>query len=141
MPTAATTTYTALRVDPVYESEDAPLHNVALAASTVYAAGTVLGEVTATPGTFKPYASGNGDGSQVAKAILQYACATDGSGNITLGGAATGGPWGETRLTAPAYFAGIFRCADLTGLDANAVTNLSGHLINGSITTGIVRIG
>lgn len=246
MPTAASVTFNANRVDPVFDQENAPLTNVALAASTVYPAGTVLGEkygtnelqsvtfggtvsggtftltlgagttaaipwnstaqevqaalsaistigqgnvlvtgsaapdyfnvefrgalggtnvaamtasaasltgssptititttrngAAGTVGTYTAYANTATDGSQVARAILQYDCATDASGNVTYGTVAGGGPWGETHLTAPAYFAGTFRTQDLVGLDAAAVSVL-GRLINGSVSAGTLRIG
>jgi hypothetical protein len=146
MPTAATTTYSGNRLVPVYNAEDALRQPVKLPASVVYAKGTVLGELTATPGTFKAYTSGASDGSQIPKSILEYACATDASGNITLGGAATGGQFGETRLVVPAYFTGAFKTAELvqTGagaIDANAVTVLGAHLVSGTLADGVIQIG
>lgn len=90
---------------------------------------------------FKAYNDGNSDGSEVAKAILQYECVVDTYGNITVGG----GDYGETQKAAPAYFSGTFKTADLTGLDAAAVADL-GKLISGATTTlsastTILRIG
>jgi len=246
MPTSATTTFSANRVDPCMDAEDAIIVPVALAASTVFPAGTVLGEAVGTnelqqvaftgtvsggtftltysgqttaaiawnataeevqaalealsnigqgdvkvtgsaapdyynvefrgtlagtnvaqmtgsaasltgstpgisisttrggaagaSGTFKAYSGAATDGSQVARAILQYDCATDSGGNITLGGASGGGQYGESRLVAPAYFAGTFRTADLTGLDAQAVAAL-GRLMSGTLSAGVLRIG
>jgi len=142
MATTPITTFTSQTLIPMFDGEDALQIPVSLPASVTYAAGTVLGELTATPGTYKAYASGNADGSQVPKVILKYACATDASGNITIGTTNAGGMWGETQLNAPAYFAGTFRLADLVGLDANAVTVLGARFITGSIAagSGIVRI-
>jgi hypothetical protein len=74
-----------------------------------------------TAGTYAAYASGNADGSQVPKCILRHDCATDGGGNIALGGAAASPEYGITRPETPAYFSGYFRASDLVGLDANAL--------------------
>lgn len=143
MPTTATNTYSVDRLVPVYNAEDALRINVKLPASVTYAKGTILGEVTATPGTYAAYASGSSDGSQTPKCILEYACATDASGNITLGTTASGGPFGETLLAAPAYFQGAFKTAELVqsgagAIDANAVTKLGAHLVSGTIVDGVI---
>lgn len=127
-------TYSASRLDPAFRPDLAPVIDVALAASQTLAKGTVLGRVTAT-GAYKAYASGNSDGSQTAKVILQYSVTVDGSGNITIEG-----EWGITRKTAPVFVAGYFRTEDLTGLDAGGVTNLGGCVVKGDLTTGLVRI-
>ena len=125
MPTTPIGTFGYARVDPYRNAEDADVRNVNLKASTVFAAGTIVGEITATPGTYGPYASGNVDGSQNPVGILQYACATDASGNITFGTVAGTSEWGQTSISAPIYLSGIFRSEDLVGLDANAVTQLA----------------
>lgn len=137
MPTTPTQTWEpSNRLTPLMDPGAARCIDVGLAASTTYAAGTVLGEVTATPGRYRAYASGNVDGSQVARVILQYACVTDASNNITWVG-----EWGQTTKAIPAYYAGVFSTADLTGLDAGAVTNLGGALVEGTVSAGIVRFG
>ena len=133
---AAVTTYTGQGLQPVYpgESHQQPVN---LVPSGTFAAGLVLGELTSTPGTFKAYASGNSDGSQVPKCILAYSATTDGSGDIT----SIGGEWGNTFKSVPAFTVGTFSTADLTGLDANAVTVLAGHLESGTISAGVIHIG
>lgn len=134
MPTAATSQWSAAsRLDPIFNAEDAPVINVQLIASTTFAKGTVLGEVTASPGTYGPYASGNSDGTEVPRLILQYACSTDASKNVTL----FSSEFGVTRKEAPAYRGGAFKTAELTGLDANAVTKLAGKLVEGTVSAGI----
>lgn len=89
-------------------------------------------------GVYKAYASGNSDGSQVAKGILQYPVTVDASGNISLAGTAVGGQWGQTGKGAPMFFMGDFPTEELVGLDTNAVTNLGGHLDEGTVTTGVL---
>lgn len=79
------------------------------------------------------------DGSGVAKAIAQYDIATDSDGKIFFGTSASS-EFGESHLTAPVFYSGYFNCADLTGLDAAAVASL-GALVQGDISTGILRLG
>lgn len=145
MPTTATTTYSADKLDPIYDPELAKLIHVKLQASTTFAKGTVLGEVTATPGTYAPYDDAVATGAQVARVILQYACITDASNNITYGTATGGGAWGETYLTAPVYYRGSFKTSELPqsgagSIDAAAVVDL-GRLISGTTADGVLLIG
>lgn len=135
MPSSASYTYDmSKRLDPVMEADDAAEISVNLADGT-YAQGTVLGELTATPGKFKAYATGNSDGSQTAKAILRYAC-TVASGVITIAD-----EQGVTPASVPAFYRGVFRSEALTGLDSGGLEDLNGALVLGDLTTGIVRIG
>lgn len=69
--------------------------------------------------------------------ILQYACITDASGNVSFGSGITAGSteWGQTAKSAPAFRSGYFSCADLTGLDAYAVSVL-GRIVQGTIAAG-----
>jgi hypothetical protein len=140
MPTTAIATFGAGRVDPLKDPRDADIEVVNLKVSTSFAAGTVLGEITASPGVYGPYASGNSDGTQNPTHILQYQCVTDASGNVTFGAGPAGtSEWGRTEKGAPAYRSGEFSCADLTGLDANAVTKL-GRLVQGTVSAGRVLV-
>lgn len=135
MPTTATSTWSASgRLDPLFNPDDAIALNVALAGPGTFQRGTVLGEVTATPGTYKPYAAANADGSQNPAVILMYTVTVDGSGNVTLAG-----EFGQTQKGVPAYMGGVFRTQELVGLDANAVTKLGGALVEGTVTSGIFR--
>src|SRR4051794_14592807 len=140
MPTAASTTWSANQLLPFYP-HDARRQSVKLPNSVTYAAGTVLGEITASPGTFKAYASGSVDGSQIPRAILEIDAATDGSGNVTWGPAAGGNDQGTTKKYAPAFFQGAFATGDLVGLDATALTNQpSWHLVSGTVTSGVLLL-
>jgi len=57
MPTTFVSSYSGnARLEPLYNAEGAIAQNVALAAGS-YARGTVIGEITATPGTYGAYAS------------------------------------------------------------------------------------
>jgi hypothetical protein len=137
MPTAAYETYTGGPCVPACRPELASVHDVKLANSTTYAKGTVLGELTATPGAFRAYATGASDGTQVPKAVLQYDVVVDGSGNHSWGGVTLL----ETRTAAPAYFAGYFKTLDLTGFDAGASTSAGWRMVNGSVADGITALG
>jgi len=138
MPAAAQDTYaiSANRLDPILDAEEASLININIGPSLTLARGTVMGETTATPGLFKPYASGNVDGTQIPKGVLQYACTTDASSNITIAN-----EFGVTQKAAPLYVSGIFKTTDLTGLDANAVAVLQGRYITGVLADGILAFG
>ena len=140
MPTAALLTFGGARLIPLKNAEDARMENIQLKASTTYAKGTLVGEITASPGTYGPYASGNSDGTQLPTHILEYACKTDASKNITLGDGTAGNEWGLTVKAAPAFRCGYFACEDLVGLDANAVTALKARLTAGDTTTGRIMI-
>lgn len=96
--------------------------------------------VPGTGGEFKAYASGNSDGSQLPKAILEFACAVDSSGKITLGGATGGDDKQRTFDGVPAFFKGTFNTAELTGFDQNCIDVGLGHLISGSVASGVFRM-
>jgi hypothetical protein len=84
----------------------------------------------AVAGTVKAYASGNSDGSQIPLGIARKDFTTDQNGNITLGtGTSFGLAQGHTN-TIDVYLSGYFREAELTGLDANAVTKFLGREFN-----------
>lgn len=129
------------RLDPFMEPTEAGEMPVNLKASTTYAAGTLLGELTATPGTYATYASGNSDGSQLPKLILRHACVTDASGFITYGD----GPAGQNQdgigpasKNTDAFYSGMFKTTDIPNLDAGAVTALGARIISGTLANGIL---
>jgi hypothetical protein len=107
--------------------------------SVTIAKGTVVGRVTAT-GKVAAYANANSDGTEVAIGIMPYSITTDASGNITVQG---GNVLGTTQDTVPIIIAGYFLVADITGLDAGALTDLGAHAVwgNGTSTGEIVIAG
>jgi len=138
MPTAATTTFSAAaRIDPLLSPDRVICLNVAIVPSVTLVKGTVLGEVTATPGTYKAYAAANTDGSQVAKGILEFSISTDASGNITLAG-----EFGQTTKNIPMVLPtrNVWASQNITGLDAAGLANLGGVLSQGTLLTGVVCI-
>jgi hypothetical protein len=78
--------------------------------TVTYYAGQVLGVVTAT-GLYKPYASANSDGSQVAVGVLAETCQVDDAGNGS-----------EISIIKSATLLKDL----LIGLDSGAITNLQG---------------
>jgi hypothetical protein len=136
MPTSALNTYNAAsdKLQPFMDPEQAREIEVQLGNSLTLAKGTLLGEVTATPGVFAAYNNGNSNGTEVAKVILSYSVTTDGSGNISIAN-----EMGVTRKSCPAYRKGIFATGDLTGLDAAGVTDL-GRLVIGTTSSGVISV-
>jgi hypothetical protein len=102
---------------------------------------TATAGVLGTPGTYAPYASGNTDGSQKPTGILQYACTTDASGNVSPGTSTQGNEWGVTRKYGPMYVNGEFLTDDLVGFDANCITVGFCRLVQGTVAHGRFRVG
>jgi len=138
MPLQPTAIWSRTRLDPVINPREAvaSMIQATLPPNVSYPQGQLLGELTATPGTYKAYVPGAAvtDGSQNPTAILQYPCVTDANGNVT-----NIGEWGYPEPSTPVFTQGYFRCQELTGLDANAVTKMGGRLVEGSVTTGLFR--
>jgi hypothetical protein len=99
-------------------------------------ARTTIGRSANTAGA---YANGNSDGTETAKYLLKYACATDAAGNITFGGQSGADVAGVSSKTAPVYYGGVFKTSELVGLDANGVTDLNGVLLQGTATDGVLK--
>jgi len=137
------TTFTVQKLEPVFNAEEALVMSVKLGNSLTLAAGTVLGR-KASDNKWYAYNDANSDGTEVARAILQYAVATDSSGNAFYGTAAAS-ELGESVLTVPAFINGNFAVADLTGLDANGLADLGGHLVFGDnladTANAVIHIG
>jgi hypothetical protein len=77
--------------------------------------------------------------TSIAACLAKYDMATDSMGQITMGGASGGSELGTTYTSLACYFSGWFRTQDLTGLDANAVTQL-GKLKVGTTTSGVLAV-
>jgi hypothetical protein len=135
MPTTPTNVFGAQGLTPLYDAARAKQIHVKIPVSTTIVRGTILGELTAAPGTFKAYATGNVDGSENAKAIMAYDVVSDASGAIKIGGA----EHGETSPSCPVFIQGFFRTTELTGLDTGAVTKL-GRLATGILADGVLLV-
>ena len=136
---AAFNTLTFAKVDPVWNVDQARTMAVKIAASLTLPAGQILGEATASPGIYEDYDSGASDGTEVPKAILQYAIETDANGIPTnfIGPFGVGVP---APLAVPAWTSGEFKTTDLTGSIAGAITAKWMRLEQGNATTGVVAI-
>lgn len=84
-------------------------------------------------GKYAAYASGNTDGTQHPVCLLEFDCVTSDRGNIIFGVGVTNPEWTKT-FTTGAYFKGEFNCAELVGLDANAL-GILGRLVIGASAT------
>ncbi len=136
MPTSALYDWSAAKLEPAYAPELAKTQAFKVKSGN-YAKGTVLGFVAAT-GAVGAYANGNSDGTETAAVIAQYAMYSDGTNvSITEAGALTAG---ETATTAPCYIAGFFECSELTGLDANGVTDMKARLIGANTVSGVLAL-
>jgi hypothetical protein len=102
--------------------------------------GTVAQTTTGrTANTFTSYADANTDGSEVARCILSYDCATGPDGMVTFGTVAGTSARGDVYPDAPAYFIGLFATTDLSGLDAAGVADL-GRLLSGTVANGVLSM-
>jgi hypothetical protein len=91
-------------------------------------------------GTAAPYAAANADGSQVARAVMPWECATDSAGNITLGPKAQEGYRGEVFPSVPVYIGGLtLDTKELVGLDQAAVDSL-GRISWGTLADGELEL-
>ncbi len=106
-------------------------------------AGAAVTVAHTTPGvsngSLEAYVSTNTDGSQTPIGLLVVEVATDPQGNVTYGPLPTGNGFGSIRHVAPVAISGYFNTADLTGLDANAVSKL-GRLIDGTTSSGVLCV-
>ena len=124
-----------------YANTGMPLMTADGAALTSSGTATVIVSRTTAGvllGTWAAYNDGHSDGTQVAKAILQYDICTDAAGLVTYGQTAPN-EFGIKYPYAPAYFNGAFKTSELTGLDAAAVADL-GRLTSGTVADGILAI-
>jgi hypothetical protein len=83
------------------------------------------------------YNDGNSDGTQVCKGLLPCKAVSDSVGKISVNG---GSMQGYVQDTVAAYTGGYFFTAEITGLDANGLADLGGHLVWGDFTTGEIVI-
>lgn len=136
MPTSPQVIFSASRLEPAFDADNAmdSLVDVKLKASTTFVKGTIVGEISASPGTYGAYASGNTDGTQNPTGIIQYGGTTDANSNIT------DSEWGTTADSVPMFTKGAFHIEDLTGYDSTVAGKLGGHVIedNSGAGTGLI---
>lgn len=83
--------------------------------------GTTLG------GAWASYNDALSDGTNIAKAVLKFAGVVNTFGSHAFGG----GEWGSKTKSAPAFFKGYFKTAELVGVDANGCADL-GRIVRGN---------
>lgn len=88
-----------------------------------------------TGGTFSAYSSTAVTGAESPRCFLQFAVATDASGNHVLGSSSTG-QFSDTTRTVPAYFGGTFATADVPNMTESILSALGGRMISGTIASG-----
>jgi len=136
MPTTATLTFTGSKLEPAWAPDLARTQAFKIG-SGAHVAGEVLGFVSAS-GAVDTYATGNGDGTETAAVIAQYAMYSDGTHvSLTTGSALLDG---ETATDAPCYIQGYFRCSDLTGLDSGAIADMQARLIGANTVSGVLAL-
>lgn len=112
-----------------------------LKASTTFRRGELLASTTAAPTVFLVFAPAGADGSEVFRGIMPRACVTDSNGNVFEGAQASGEFPGVFLANVPVYLSGVFRQADLPGLDATAwaqvlVSIPAARILSGTIAGG-----
>src|SRR5262245_53497234 len=136
MPTSVNLTFSMAKLEPAFAPELAKTDAFQVASGS-YDKGTVCGIVSAT-GAAKAYANGNSAGSERAQIIAMYDMYSDGT-NVSLTSDSALLP-GETATDAPFYICGFFNCSELTGLDANGITDMSARLIGANTVSGVLAL-
>lgn len=139
MPTADTFTYSGKKLEPVQAPEMARTMSALFPASTTIPRGTLLGELSASPGTYAAYDHTAVNGLGVLKGITVYDITTDSDGKIT---SVAGLVWSH-NLSMPIYYCGFFACEDIandTELD-DAIAAGQARLVQGTTTTGVFALG
>ena len=135
MPTTPAVDFTIAKLEPAYAPELAKTQAFPVKSGS-YTKGTVCGMVNNT-GAMGAYANGNSDGTETAVCICVYDMYSDGTNvSLTNDGALLAG---ENRTNAPFYIAGFFEAAELTGIDANGVTDMKARLI-GNLVSGVLAL-
>lgn len=138
MPTTNIFDYTIVKVEPTVKADQ--VHTVAalFQPSVTVPRGSLMGELTASPGVYVPYDHTAVDGRQVLKGLNPYDITTDANGYITN----AGGPMATQKLNSPVYTSGDYNCADVANITELDDAIAAGYckLIQGTATTGIFRL-
>jgi hypothetical protein len=114
--------------------------NTGITGGGSYVVATASAGAAGTPGIMTAYDATATTGGQVPKGVLEFDCATDASGNITLGTGTGGGLFGTYVQSVPVFYKGDFATGELTGLDEAALAAAGWRLISGTIYNGVVRL-
>lgn len=107
---------------------------------TAIALTVVESQVGLTLNTWGPYDPAETDGRQTARGIAQYSFSTDAFGRVYQSDLANLPEYGGIRrMTTSIWVGGTFLTEELTGLDADAVTDL-GRLTQGTVAKGMLAV-
>lgn len=101
---------------------------------------TTAGGTSASAGQFRAVDVAGSDGRQLPRAVLEYDCAVDASGNHTWGGAAGSADFAATRPYVPVFFEGEFKTEELVGLTPAVLAASNWHLISGTVDKGVIKL-
>jgi hypothetical protein len=124
--------YGGLRLDPS-EGSSEPLTEYVNLQEGVYKAGQLLGELTASPGTFAPYNPLNNDGSEEPLVILKYSVTIDTDGRAVKSNVEDNWIVPQNVVALPAYVTGVFDIDDLVDLDQYAIDTLGRSIGSGRL--------
>lgn len=77
-------------------------------------------------------------GTYPAKRILRYACTTDASKLITIGGSGDSDPI-VSQPDIDTFISGIFKSEELTGMTIQALSDLGGIILSGDLDEGLIK--
>lgn len=131
MPTTPYLSFTYNRLDPLFNEEDARPMPVMLKGPNTYLPGTILGEITATPGVYAPWNANAVDGTQNPKVWTRLQTAVDANNLVTWPGdfQNVGRPFIDV------YRSGTFKLDQILGLNAVALEALAGRVVEGVLGT------
>lgn len=138
MPTAAIHTFSNAKLTSAINPGSADVKEIKIGASKTLVKGTIMAEVTATPGVYDAYANGGAGGLGAPKGLLMYDVTTDAAGLITN----LSGPFAaiSADINVPMYYRGVFKTGDITGDIAEAINDGMGKLLEGDVTAGLWEI-
>ncbi len=116
------------------EAERTRSVEVQLPAASFFRRGLVMCQPDATSWVFRPGSSG-------AKGILRFDSWVDATGTIYTVDAALGDLWPQyTYRSLPVFVCGRFNTADLVGLTEEAMSDMRGRLLSGTLENGVLEI-
>ncbi|MEN6583046.1 MAG: hypothetical protein ABFD54_11400 [Armatimonadota bacterium] len=101
---------------------------------------TALATTASKPLPTRNTAYTNTDGRHIAKAIAKEDFRTNSLGQVAYAGSGQQPQYGVYDPCTTAYTKGAFKTTELTGLTADAVADLSGKIIRGTLSDGVLVI-
>ena len=114
-----------------------PQNLITVTSSTVAGSAAVYSVARTTTGVsqgrFGKYDDALSNGLNVCRGILQYDISTDNFGRVSYG--STGFDPTAYDTEAPFWYCGLFKYADIVGIDANGIADVFGRFIQGTSST------